>query len=62
MSSNELRLVKSKELSKIISIPESTIREYSRRGIIPAYKITKEWLYDPVEVIHSIKKVIDLVQ
>jgi hypothetical protein len=50
------RLVKSKELSLIISIPVYSIRKLTREGKIPAYHIDgKSYLYDPDEVISVVK-------
>lgn len=50
------RLVKSKELSQIVSIPVYSIRKLTREGKIPAYQIDmKSYLYDPDEVIAVVK-------
>jgi hypothetical protein len=51
------RLVKSKELSRIISIPVQSIRLLTREGKLPAYRIDgKNNLYDPEECIKIIKE------
>lgn len=53
----KLRLVTSKGLSEIISVPVYTIRELTRKGIIPAYRLTRKgYLYDPDVVVDCIKK------
>jgi len=50
------KLVKSRELSKIVSISVYTILKLTREGKIPAYQINgKCYLYDPDEVISVIK-------
>ena len=50
-------LVTSTELSQLISIPTFTIRKLTREGILPAISITgRTYLYDPSEVLLSIKK------
>ena len=44
-----------KELSKKICLPEFTIRKLAREKKIPAYQITRNYLFDYDEVIIAIK-------
>ncbi len=50
------KLVNSSQLSEIINIPAFTIRQYARERRIPCYKVGKQYLYDPDEVVSSIKQ------
>ncbi|MBP7735442.1 MAG: helix-turn-helix domain-containing protein [Spirochaetes bacterium] len=50
------QLIKTNELSEIISIPPYTIRKMARRKLIPAYKVNNTFLFDKEEVINCIKE------
>lgn len=50
------RLVRVKELSKLIDTPAYTIRKLIREGVIPAYRFGKHYLCDLDEVVFVIKK------
>ena len=54
MSTNELLNVT--KLAERISVPVWTIRKLIREQRIPAYKIGRNYLCDPVEVIQYIKE------
>ncbi len=45
-----------KQLSERICLPEFTIRKLAREGKLPSYQITRNYLFDFVEVIEAIKK------
>jgi excisionase family DNA binding protein len=40
----------SAELCKLINVHPVTLREWTRSGRIPAYRIGREWRYDPAKV------------
>lgn len=40
----------SAELCKLINLHPVTLREWTRAGRIPAYRIGREWRYDPAKV------------
>ena len=48
-------LITVKKLEERISIPAWTIRKMTREKRLPAYKVGRGYLYDPEEVIESIK-------
>lgn len=52
-------LVNVEELSNIISIPTYTIRRMAKEGTIPGYKPNRKWLFDPAEVVKTIKEGVD---
>lgn len=43
-------------LSKRLSLPQFTIRDYARKGILPAYKIGGRILFIEEEIEKAIKK------
>lgn len=49
-------LIKTKELSGLVSISQYNIRKYVREGILPAYKVGgRDYLFDLDEVLEVIK-------
>ncbi len=52
----EKKLVNVREMAKIISLPEYTIRKLCREGKIPSYRITGRFLIDPDEAVDAIKQ------
>jgi excisionase family DNA binding protein len=52
---NMSELITVKKLEERISIPAWTIRKMTREKRLPAYKVGRGYLYDPEEVIESIK-------
>jgi len=50
------KLVKAKTLANLIDLPVYSIRKLARDGKIPFYKVdNKNFLFDPHEVVESIK-------
>ncbi len=50
------QLIKSEELSLLISISRYTLRKMTREKIIPGYMINGIYFYDPDEVIDTLKR------
>lgn len=54
---NDKRLITSKELSELISVPVWSVQKLSREKRIPAHSLNgRTFLYDPDEVVDFIKK------
>lgn len=52
-----MRMVGPKEMAEIVSLSERQILEMARKGLIPAYRPIRRWLFDPSEVINHFKTV-----
>jgi len=52
MSKSFIRIHK---LSKLLDTPEYTLRQWAREGKIPAYKPSRDYLFDPDEVEQAIR-------
>lgn len=50
-----IKQLTSREVARILSISEYTVREYARRGIIPARKIGNMWRFTETDVMNWLK-------
>jgi DNA-binding transcriptional MerR regulator len=51
-----MRLIDEKQLSKLVSVPDRTLRAWRKDNLLPFYKINRTVLYDPEAVFSALKR------
>jgi len=54
---HELELLTRKEVAEILSVSLVSLNEWTKRGLIPSYRIGSRIRYKKIDIIESLKKV-----